>query len=371
MTSASIPSSPDYHPQPADLPLWNPDEDSTLQCVQVREETHDVKTFVFRADPPRRFHYQPGQFITLELEIDGESINRCYTLSSAPTRPDRVSITVKRIPGGVVSNWLHDSLRPGMQLNVLGPSGEFTYVRHASTPYLFLSAGSGITPLMSMSRALTDLASGADIVFVHSARSPRDIIFRKELAQLASSHPTFSQAIICENRAGEPEWPGFTGRLDAARLLHMVPDLPARQVFCCGPAPYMASVRQLLQDCGFDMRHYHEESFNFAELNAAAPDEVVDSLSASAEGGGFNVHFAKMGDDLSVAPGQTVLAAALAKGMRLPASCTRGVCGTCKTKLLEGKVDMQHEGGIRQREVDQGFFLPCCSKPLTDLVVDR
>ncbi|WP_293762875.1 hybrid-cluster NAD(P)-dependent oxidoreductase [uncultured Aquitalea sp.] len=359
-------------PLPADdLPLWQPGEDSTLECVQVREETHDVKTFVFRAEPPRRFHYQPGQFLTLELEIDGEAVNRCYTLSSTPTRPDRVSITVKRIPGGKVSGWLHEQLRPGQRINVLGPSGEFTCARHAASPYLFLSAGSGITPLMSMTRALTDLSTGADIVFIHSARSPRDIIFRKELALLSASHATFTQAIICENRAGEPEWPGFIGRLDAARLQGMVPDLLARQVFCCGPAPYMASVRALLQECGFDMNRYHEESFNFAELNAAPPDEVVESASPSEEGTGFNVHFAKMGDDLSVAPGQTVLAAALAKGMRLPASCTRGVCGTCKTRLLEGKVDMKHEGGIRQREVDQGYFLPCCSKPLTDLVLDR
>ncbi|WP_114155131.1 FAD-binding oxidoreductase [Chromobacterium haemolyticum] len=371
MNSAPPVSLLDTLPQTADLPLWRAGEDGLLVCVQAREETHDVKTFVFRAEPPRRFHYLPGQFITLELDINGVAVNRCYTLSSTPTRPDRVSITVKRIPGGVASSWLHEHLRPEMALRVLGPAGEFSYARHPGSPYLFLSAGSGITPLMSMTRALTDLASGADILFVHSARSPRDIVFRKELSLLASIHPTFSQAVICEHRAGEPDWAGLIGRLDRTLIERMAPDLLARQVFCCGPAPYMAGVRELLKLYGFDMSRYHEESFNFAELSAAPPDEGGWTPQPSVESRGFNVRFAKTGDDLSVAPGQTVLAAALAKGMRLPASCTRGVCGSCKSRLLEGRVDMRHQGGIRPREVEQGYFLPCCSLPLTDLVVDR
>ncbi|WP_338030585.1 hybrid-cluster NAD(P)-dependent oxidoreductase [Chromobacterium alkanivorans] len=362
---------PDYRPMPADPPLWRAGEDSALVCVQAREETYDVKTFVFRAEPPRRFHYQPGQFVTLELDIAGVAVNRCYTLSSTPTRPDRVSITVKRIPGGVVSGWLHEHLRPGMTLRALGPAGEFSYARHAGAPYLFLSAGSGITPLMSMSRALTDLAADADILFVHSARSPRDIVFRKELSLLASAHPGFRQAVICEHRTGEPDWAGLIGRLDRALIERLAPDLHARQVFCCGPAPYMAAVRELLRQCGFDMARYHEESFSFAELGAAQPDQPARTPPVGAEGGGFKVRFAKMGDELAVAPGQTVLAAALAQGMRLPSSCTRGVCGSCKTRLLEGRVDMRHQGGIRPREVEQGYFLPCCSLPLSDLVIDR
>jgi hypothetical protein len=92
---------------------WSSDADDTLECCQVRDETHDVKSFFFRAPAERAFVFEPGQFITLELEIDGESINRCYTISSPPTRPHTISITVKRVPGGKVSNWLHDNLRAG------------------------------------------------------------------------------------------------------------------------------------------------------------------------------------------------------------------------------------------------------------------
>src|SRR5688500_4408188 len=113
---------------------WHPEVEEILICHQVLNETHDVKTFILGAEHPRvagtehprQFRYQPGQFITLEMEIEGKLINRCYTISSTPTRPDRISITVKRSPGGIISNWLHDNLKPGEKLRVLGPSGEFS-----------------------------------------------------------------------------------------------------------------------------------------------------------------------------------------------------------------------------------------------------
>ena len=111
---STLPHAPDFA-APASPP-WSSDRDETLRCVQVRQETHDVKTFVLAAQGPRSFRYLPGQFITLELDIAGSKVNRCYTLSSTPTRPDLVSITVKRVPGGTVSNWLHDNLRPGMRV---------------------------------------------------------------------------------------------------------------------------------------------------------------------------------------------------------------------------------------------------------------
>lgn len=106
---------------------WTSDVEETLVCCHVRQETHDVKSFFFRSPQGRAFSFEPGQFVTLELDIDGETINRCYTISSSPARPHTISITVKRVPGGKVSNWLHDNLRPGAPLRVLGPAGEFTW----------------------------------------------------------------------------------------------------------------------------------------------------------------------------------------------------------------------------------------------------
>lgn len=352
---------------------WDGDRDDTLVCRAVRQETHDVKTFVFSAPEPRLFRYAPGQFITLELEIGGQAIQRCYTLSSTPSRPDTVSITVKRVPGGPVSNWLHDHLEAGARVRVRGPAGAFSCFLHpmpAREKYLFLSAGSGITPLMSMARAMHDLVLDADIGFVHSARTPEDIIFARELELMACNRGAlFRLGLVCERRGAHPAWAGFNGFLSLAVLQNVVPDFHERKVFTCGPAPYMAAVRSILEGAGFDMANYHEESFSFETLAPASDAE--DAPAPPADAASYKVSFSRSGDEVVCGPGQTILAAAKAAGIRMPMSCTQGLCGTCKTRMVSGQVDMRHAGGIRQREIDQGWILPCCSKPLADVVLER
>jgi ferredoxin-NADP reductase len=361
---------------------WNSDTDDTLVCCQVRQETHDVKSFFFRAPSERAFVFEPGQFITLELEIDGEAVNRCYTISSPPTRPHTISITVKRVPGGKVSNWLHDNLHAGTQVRVLGPSGEFTCARHPARKFLFLSAGSGVTPLMSMSRAHHELGEDSDIVFVHSARTPDDIIFARELDLIASNQANFRTAFVCERLGARTNWHGVTGFLTLPLLKLIAPDFLDREIFTCGPAPYMQAVRNLLAEGGFDRSHYHEESFSFETISEVAAQlttaHVADALQAPttaaerfAETREQATGFTPAQVPLECGSGQHVLDAAKKAGVRLPASCTQGMCGTCKVKLVSGEVAMKHAGGIRQREIDQGMVLLCCSKPLSDLVVDK
>ncbi|GAB6851630.1 MULTISPECIES: hybrid-cluster NAD(P)-dependent oxidoreductase [Paraburkholderia] len=358
---------------------WTSEDEEALVCCHVRQETHDVKSFFFRSPQGRAFVFEPGQFITLELEIDGETINRCYTISSAPTRPHTISITVKRVPGGKVSNWLHDNLQAGMSVRVLGPAGEFTCARHPARKFLFLSAGSGVTPLMSMSRAHHELGDDQDIVFVHSARTPDDIIFARELDLIASNQANFRTSFVCERLGARTNWPGVTGFLTLPLLKLIAPDFMEREVFTCGPAPYMKAVRDLLDEAGFDRSHYHEESFSFETLaaenaasGAATEGSEADAQSQAGHGvARFAVSFARSNREITCGADQPVLTAAREAGVRLPASCTQGMCGTCKVKLVSGQVDMKHNGGIRQREIDQGMVLLCCSKPLSDLVVDK
>ncbi|CAN0628491.1 glycine betaine catabolism B [Burkholderia multivorans] len=354
---------------------WTSDVEETLVCCQVRQETHDVKSFFFRSPQGRAFAFEPGQFVTLELDIDGEAVNRCYTISSSPARPHTISITVKRVPGGKVSNWLHDNLQPGAPVRVLGPAGEFTCARHAARKYLFLSAGSGITPLMSMSRAHHDLAEDRDIVFVHSARTPDDIIFARELDLIASNHANFRTSFVCERVGARTNWPGVTGYLSLPLLNLIAPDWMEREIFTCGPAPYMKAVRELLDEAGFDRARYHEESFSFDTLaetgTAGQPADPAPGADGGAAVKQFTVSFAKSHREIVCGSEQHVLDAARQSGVRLPASCTQGMCGTCKVKLVSGQVEMKHNGGIRQREIDQGMVLLCCSKPLSDLVIDK
>jgi len=351
---------------------WTSDVEETLVCCHVAQETHDVKSFFLRSPQGRTFSFEPGQFVTLELEIDGEAINRCYTISSSPARPHTLSITVKRVPGGKVSNWLHDNLRPGVAVRVLGPAGEFTCARHPATKYLFLSAGSGVTPLMSMSRAHHDLAEDRDIVFVHSARTPDDIIFARELELIASSRANFRTSYICERVGARTGWPGVTGFLSLPLLKLIAPDFMEREIFTCGPAPYMQAVRNLLDEAGFAHERYHEESFSFEALTGQDDEPMAAPADESViEAGRFTVTFAKSRREIQCGPQQTVLEAARQAGVRLASSCAQGMCGTCKVKLVSGQVQMKHSGGIRQREIDQGMALLCCSKPLSDLVVDK
>src|SRR5262249_17732772 len=121
-----------------------------LSCVQIINETHDVRTFRFVAHPPKIFTYRPGQFVTLEIPGDGKVVRRSYTISSSPSRPHTVSVTVKRVKDGLISNWLHDNLRVGDTLFADGPHGKFSCLDDGGGPYLFLSGGSGVTPVMSM-----------------------------------------------------------------------------------------------------------------------------------------------------------------------------------------------------------------------------
>jgi ferredoxin-NADP reductase len=351
----------------ADAPAaWDAGSDGVLVCRQVRIETHDVKTFVLAPRRPALFRYRPGQFVTFTFTIDGAPLQRCYTLASTPTRPHLVSITARRVPGGPVSNWLHDHFRPGMTLGAGAPAGGFTTLAHPAEKYLFLAAGSGITPLMSMARAYHDLALERDIVFVHFARSPADLIFRAELDLIARHLPHFRFVPVCEAAAAGDAWGGFAGRISLPLLRLIAPDLAAREILACGPQPFMDSARALLAEGGADLGRYHEESFTFA----AEQDTPVAEAPTAPAGRTFRVEFRRSARTASCGDGTTVLAAARAAGLRPPFACTRGLCGTCKSRLLSGDVDMQHQGGIRQREIDQGMILICCARPRSDLVLD-
>jgi ferredoxin-NADP reductase len=341
--------------------LWDPEHDDTLECVGVRAETHDIATFVFAPLQPRLFQFLPGQFMTFDL--DGAGVQRCYTIASPPTRPWRIEITAKRSGSG--SGWLHSALKPGMRVKASGPMGDFTYGANPSGPYLFLSAGSGVTPMMSMARALHDLGSAADVLFVHSARTPADLPFTHELAAMAH-RPGFRAVSVVSRDTPGARWDGYRGRLTPAMLAVLAPDLHSRTVFCCGPAPYMASVRAMLTSAGFDLRRFHEESFDFT---AGAEPEPPPAPATTT--GVFTVRFARSNQTITCAQDTTVLAAARAAGLRLPSACGKGVCGTCKSRLLAGAVAMKHGGGIRPREIDEGLALLCCARPTSDLVVDR
>lgn len=348
---------------------WN-DRLQMLEVVGVTDEAPEVKTFTFRSDAQTWFRYKPGQFLTLELPAKDGPVLRTYTLSSSPSRPFSISITVKAQPGSVGSRWMFDHLKPGGHLRAYGPTGEFTHHNHPAGKYLFISAGSGITPMMSMLRWFSDCAPWTDVSFVNCARRAEEIIFRKELELLGSRMPGLSLGFLVEERSSRESWFGHMGRIDAVRLPLLSPDFREREVFCCGPEPFMRAVRAMLEAAGFDMTRYHHESF-------AAPAPTPAPVDIAALAGETNapvqealpIRFAASDAAGSCLPGQTILQAARAAGVRIPAACEFGLCGTCKTLKVSGEVVMEHNGGILDQEIAEGFILACCSKPLTPVEI--
>lgn len=351
---------------------WN-DHLQVLECISVTDEVPEVKTFSFRSDNQTWFRYKPGQFVTLELPVSDEPVMRTYTLSSSPSRPFSISVTAKAQADSIGTRWMFDHLVPGMHIKAYGPAGGFSMHEFPAAKYLFLSAGSGITPMMSMLRWLYDCAPLTDIAFVNCARRPDEIIFRSELELISARLPTLSLGFLVEERTSRVSWFGPTGRIDLTRLGLLVPDFTEREVFCCGPEPFMRAVRVLLEASDFDMAHYHQESFGTGPIEPVPAEvaEAADGLlpSEAPEAPTNPVTFTLSGVDAEALPGQSILQTARASGVRIAAACELGLCGTCKVKAA-GPIEMNHNGGILDDEIAEGYVLACCSTPQGPVTVE-
>ncbi|WP_157944641.1 hybrid-cluster NAD(P)-dependent oxidoreductase [Mangrovicella endophytica] len=347
---------------------WN-DKVQVLECVAVLPETQDCKTFSFQSTEPSWFRYTPGQFVTLELPVGPVPALRTYTLSSSPSRPLSIAVTVKAQRDSVATRWMLDNLKVGDRLKAFGPSGTFSFHNHPAEKYLFISAGSGITPMMSMTRWLYDYARHTDISFINCARRPSEIIFRAELERMATRDPNIKLAWIVEESDPYEVWPGFRGRINALMLELAVPDYRSREIFCCGPEPFMRNVREMLAAAGCDMARYHEESFHPSTEAEAAPI-IVDGFGADAAETAAEIVFTRSGITAECTSADTVLQIARTAGLNIPSGCQFGVCGTCKTRKLSGEVQMSHNGGILDEEVEEGFILACCSRPVGRIEVE-
>lgn len=346
--------------------IWSDQE--LLECVSVIPEVPNTATFTFRAPSGALFDFLPGQFLTLEIPLPDGPVHRTYTISSSPSRPRSISITAKAQADSIGTRWMLDNLAPGVRIKAIGPAGLFTHINHPSEKYLFISAGSGITPMMSMTTFLFDLGSEPDIVFVNCARRPGEVIFRQRLEHMASRVPGIDLKWVVETPDRYAPWTGYQGQFNQLMLGLMAPDYLEREVFCCGPEPFMQAVRDALQGLGYDMERYHQESFHApVETEADVPDldDTVPDEETRAE-----ITFSTSGVTAKVAETDTILAAAKANGLNIPSGCTFGVCGTCKVRKTEGEVHMVHNGGISEDDIAEGFILACCSNPIGRVSVD-
>ena len=351
----------------AAIALWSGGVTS-LKVADIIEETADAKTFRLVGEKPLLFSYRPGQFVTLLLTIDGEYIERSYSISSSPSRPHVLELTVKRVPGGRVSNWLCDHVMLGERLTIKGPAGKFSCFDCPASKMLFIGAGSGITPLMSMSRWIADTSADVDVKFLASFKSPADIIFRKELELISARHACFRVAVtLTSARPGRSEsWTGLTGRFDKSMIHALVPDLDHRHVFLCGPEPFAADVRRILQELGFDQAKLHSESFGSSRV-AGGGKRVPKPLALSEPR--HRVHFIKSDRTVETDETLTLLELAEAHGIEMDYACRTGSCAECEVSFT-GTLSEKPEFEKQHRRKENGIAFACCSVALSDLEVE-
>lgn len=255
-----------------------------------------------------------------------------------------------------------------MLLRASGPAGIFTLPRAERKKYLFISAGSGITPSLAMTSYLYDRGTDIDVTFVHCAQRPQDIIAWQRLEQMASRAPSIRLVFIVEQDDPYRVWTGLRGRLNQLMIGLIAGDYLEREVYCCGPEPFMDAVREMLIALGFDMARYHQESFGAPvrkEDQLAQHDDVIPDEEAAA-----SIALARSAVKASCTQTDTVLAVARGAGIVIPSGCTFGVCGTCKVRKTAGDVHMVHNGGISEEDIAEGYLLACCSKPIGAVALD-
>ncbi|MGG6264904.1 FHA domain-containing protein [Leptolyngbya sp. AN03gr2] len=355
---------------PLPIQSWQ-NEDLLCRCCRIIDEAPDVKTFCFVAEPAVQFCYLPGQFVNVELEIDDRTVIRPYSISSSPTRPYHLSITVKRVPTGVVSNWLHDHLKIGDRIKLPGGAmGQFTCVPNVPSKLLLISAGSGITPMMSMLRWLQDTLSDCDIVFLHSATTPEDVIFRRELESIAAQMSNLHLAITVTR--SHQYWMGLTGRITQSMLSWVVPDLLERSAYVCGSEPFMQGIRTLLDSMEFPMQHYQEESFGSSAPRVQPASQNGKTLVPSPRIEEALVLYFTKSDRQALTDSTTpILEAAEQEGVQIRHACRAGACGMCKVKVRKGKVRYQTApSALSISDQQAGYVLSCVAYPTELLEVE-
>jgi stearoyl-CoA 9-desaturase NADPH oxidoreductase len=302
-------------------PAWSLTR-TTARVVEIRDETSDVKTFVLR--PNRRWHgHAAGQHVVIECEFDGVRLHRTFSIASAPQQQDTIELTVKRMPHGKVTGALHERLRVGDVLALGEAAGHFVLPTRLPERLLMLSAGSGITPVMSMLRDLHRRGHDGRIVFVHVCRTPADAIFAGELRQLAARMPNLRVHWHFDSTAG---------RFDVKSLSRLVPDYSRRHTFLCGPAGFMQTFQQHWQEEHPDsILQYEQFGLPLTPRPAGEPVEIRATRSERL--------FASTGQ-------QPLLMDAEVAGLQPKYGCRIGICQTCKCRKTSGTVENLLTGKI-------------------------
>ena len=330
--------------------------------LAVFEETPDIRTF--RIARPDKFDFVAGQFLPVRVKADGRDHVRCYSISSSPSARGYLEISVKR--QGLVSGTLHTILRPGAPLSVRSPGGSFTYPAGDDRPLVLVAGGIGITPLLSMLRHAVEAEPSRRVTLLYSAATEEAFAFRADIQAILRRHPQARAFFAVTQGAGSPEF--YAGRIDKALVRAAVPDLANAIAMVCGPQPMIDGIRQLLASLGMPEPQIRFERFEAAVAAAAAPTAQAPAV-RPAGGAAHDVTCAKSQTAVRAGRGQTLLEAAESGGVPIDSLCRSGICGTCRTRVLEGDVTCDSTL-LDESDRAAGHVLACVARVQSDCVVD-
>ena len=340
-----------------------------LRVGSIIQETPNVKTFRLlpsSADRFLPFSFVPGQFLNLAFWIGGARMNRSYSISSSPNQREHVDLTVRREPRGAVSRHIVDLLKVGDKIEAGGPVGKFTFDGTEADSIVLISGGVGITPMVSISRYLTEQSWPGDIFFIYVCRTPSDYILADCIGALERENPKF-HAIITMTRPEGTDWQGPRGHLTSELLTQSIPDLTSRRIHICGPIPMMDATKALLAELGVPPDKLKTEAFGTPKPSPAAAGTTAKQTATAT---GPLVTFSKNHKSAKIRDAQTVLELSEELAIGIEFSCRVGTCGVCKVKMTSGEVEMAVDDSLDADDKTNGIILACQAIPKGDISVE-
>lgn len=344
-----------------------------LRVKSVEPLTHD--SVVVELEGDARMGFLPGQHLTLRRFVDGTELRRTYSICASARRGD-LRIGVKRLEGGAFSEWVNDELAPGDLVEVRAPAGRFTPQLDPSSRrrYVAVAAGSGITPVFSILTTVLEVEPLSTVVLWYGNKTTQDIMFLEELCDLKDRYPERFEVLFFTSRE-EQEIELLSARLDGGRVRRLLATLqPPDEVdewFLCGPFTMVEEVRAALAEAGVEPSRVHAELFHVDGEMPRAARAARSALHADWGGRVSEVTIVLNGRATTVAvpfDGDAILDALIAVRSDAPYSCTSGVCGTCRARVVEGAVEMDVTYALEPDESERGYVLMCQSHPTTDVV---
>ena len=345
-----------------------------LRVKDIIQETKDAITIVFEK-PEQKLSYKSGQFLTLIVPVDGKEVRRAYSLCSSPFVDSDPAVTVKRVEGGLMSNWLPDHLKVGDTVKVMEPMGAFTteYKADNKRHIVMFAGGSGITPMMSITKSTLTQEPESIISLIYCNRDIDSIIFKEQLEALQTDYEGRFHVIHILDDA-PMNWQGHSGLLNHDMLLKIFERIPnwgpnKTTYLMCGPEGMMKNVENLLAEQKISKDNIYKESFVAGTIDKELKKEGAEPSDSEIVTREVIVIYDGEEHKFTVQPDATILETALDLGIDLPYSCQSGLCTACRGKCISGKVKLDEEEGLSDAELEEGYVLTCVGHPLTDDVV--